>query len=326
MEIGLPEYKVELVGELQQLSDTIDWGIRDLKIPESWSRTKGENVRVMIIDSGFSGHPDLGDNELKKLSKSFVSGEGIHDSTGHGTHVGGIISAQNNAFGVIGVAPLSKIITVKALDSRGMSRGSSLKKSLEYALKIKPDVINMSLGSFQPQPELEPLYKKLIFDYNIPIVCAAGNFDKKGVMYPAKYPYTICVGSYDSKRELSKFSAYSKENFIDFIAPGTKILSTYLDGKYAILSGTSMAAPFVSGILALIISEYKKNGSTYTVEELRNLLTSTSIDVGPKGTDNKFGYGIINIAKALEQLKVAPEEKKSSWRETLITRLKRGNI
>jgi subtilisin family serine protease len=300
-DIGLPYYEIKEIGEINQLSEHVGWGLKDLKVPESWMKTKGEGVVIMVIDSGVVNHPDIGDNEIKKFSKSFIM-ESPQDINGHSSHVGGIISAKNNAMGIVGVAPLAKIISVKVIDKYGKTNEAVLKKALEYAIKVKPDIINMSLGSYDKQPSLEPLYKKLIYELNIPIVCAAGNFGKKGVMYPAKYPYTISVGSYKEGGSLSDFSSFCNENNVDFVAPGDSVLSTYLNGQYAILSGTSMAAPFVSGILALIISKYRSNNQPYGVEEIRNILAATAIDIGKAGKDNKFGYGIINIERALREI------------------------
>jgi subtilisin family serine protease len=301
-DIGLPYYELKEFGDINQLSEHVGWGLKDLKIPESWMKTKGEGVVIMVMDSGVTNHPDIGDNELKKFSKSFLINESKLDIQGHSTHVGGIISSQNNAMGIVGVAPKAKIISVKVIDKYGKTNEAILKSALEYAIKLKPDIINMSLGSYDKQPSLEPLYKKLTYELNIPIVCAAGNFGKKGVMYPAKYPYTISVGSYKEGGALSDFSSFSPENYVDFVAPGDTVLSTYLNGQYAIMSGTSMAAPFVSGILALLISKYKTLGTSYKVEELRNILASTSIDVGDAGRDNKFGYGVINVERALREI------------------------
>jgi subtilisin family serine protease len=322
--IHLPPFEIKHVGTLDQLSDHIGWGLRDLQIPQQWSRTKGEGVVVMVIDSGLANHPDVKGNEISSFSKSFIN-EPVQDVQGHGSHVNGIIAAQNNAFGIVGVAPLAKIISVKALNKFGNTNDAILKKCLEYAVKLKPDIINLSLGSFEKQPLLEDLYKKLTYELNIPIVCAAGNYGKKGVMYPAKYPYTISVGSYKEGNTLSDFSAFSNEKFIDFVAPGDEILSTYLDSKYAVMSGTSMAAPFLAGVLALLISEYRKKGQSYTVEELRNVLAAASMDMGAHGKDNKFGYGIINIERALREIDghgLSDVIKKKTWSQKLKDKLK----
>lgn len=301
MDIFIPKTEVKEIGTIDQLSEIYGWGIKDLKIPDLWSTTKGKGSVVMVMDSGFTGHPDIGDNEIKKLSKSFIK-ETITDRNGHGTHLTGIIGAKLNSSGIVGVAPECKIISVKVLNKHGRTNDEILERALEYAVKVKPDVINMSLGSYDPQPSLEPLYKKLIYELNIPIVCAAGNEGKKGVMYPARYPYTISVGSYKEDRTLSDFSAFSELGHINFVAPGDEILSTYLKKQYAVMSGTSMAAPFVSGILALLISKCKEEGRSYTSEKLRTLLASVSIDMGAVGKDEKFGNGIIDVRAAIREI------------------------
>lgn len=298
----LPDYTVNAIGSIQALSEQLNWGLRDLNIPDHWSKTRGKGVRVMVIDSGNTTHPDVKDNINYKLSKNFIPNEKIDDFVGHNTHVSGIIGASNNAFGVVGVAPDCEIINVKALDKNGFSTSHSVLDSIKYAIKIKPDVINMSLGSFQRQTDIEPFYKELVYTHNIPIVCAAGNFGKKGVMYPALYPYTISVGSYKPTRIISDFSAFSKNNYVDYVAPGDEILSTYLNDEYAILSGSSMAAPFVTGIIALIIAWLRSNNKSYTAQDIRNLLTNSCIDIGPKGLDNRHGYGIIDFSKVVDKL------------------------
>lgn len=243
------------------------------------------------------------------------------------THVSGIISAKNNAIGIVGVAPLAKIISVKVIDKYGRATDRVLKRALEYAESIKPDIINLSLGSYSKQTSLERVYKRLIYDLNIPIVCASGNSGKKGVMYPAKYPFTISVGSYKQGRGISEFSSYcEKLEHVDFVAPGEEILSTHLNGKYAVMSGTSMAAPFMSGIIALLISKYKKNNQSYTVEEIRNLLAASSINLGEKKKDSMFGYGIINIERALREIEgynlASIEPKEKSWIDKLKEKIK----
>lgn len=323
MDIFIPKFEVKDIGTIDQLSEIYGWGIKDLKIPESWTETKGENVRVMIIDSGMSNHPDIGDNELTRLSKSFNK-ETVLDKNGHGCIVSGIVGAKLNSSGIVGVAPECKIISVKVLNRHGRTDDKTLKDALEYAIKIKPDIINMSLGSWEPQPSLEPLYKKLIYELNIPIVCAAGNEGVKGVMYPARYPYTIAVGSYKEGRALSAFSAYSEIGHVDFVAPGDEILSTYLNKQYAVMSGTSMAAPFVSGILALLISKHKKENTPYTSEKLRSLLSSATIDLGSEGDDEKFGKGIIDVNSALRQIKGLGLEPKKTWINNLKDKLKKN--
>lgn len=214
------------------------------------------------------------------------------------THCAGIIAAQNNETGMVGVAPKAKVIAVKALDDNGSGSFTTIAKALEYAIKIKPSVISMSLGSPTCTKRIENAIKKL-YDMNIPIICAAGNSGSAGVDYPGKYTETIAIAAYDEKGKIANFSAIGEE--VDFAAPGVGIYSTYLNNQYSILSGTSMACPFIAGVVALLLAKHKKqeaNGGRNdckTIEEIRTHLLKYTIDKGYVGKDKNWGYGVIDI-------------------------------
>ena len=277
-------------------SQIVDWGVVQSKIPETWKITKGEGIKIVVIDTGHPVHSDIAENAV--IGENFVNGEGHEDYNGHQTHCTGIICAKNNKFGMVGVAPESKCLSVKALNKNGSGNFQGLAQALDYAIKTKPDVVSMSLGS--------PTYSALIhekirilYEMNIPVVCAAGNSGSAGVNYPAAFPETIAVASYNRRGLVSGFS--SKGDQVDWAAPGEKIYSTYLNNNYSVLSGTSMACPFVAGIIALMLSKHKKqeeNGDTNdckTVEEIKQHLLKYTIDKGEKGKDKSWGYGIINV-------------------------------
>lgn len=291
----LPEDEIIEIGDIQTLSDTIDWGIIDFDIPKLWNKNKGDDITIMVCDTGIINHQDLDSNILYEKATSFVENEDYIDVQGHGTAVAGVISAKESGFGIVGVAPKSKIIPVKVLPSSGFSRGNNaLEKALEYALHIKPDIINLSLGSKKPQSDLCYEYIKYLYDLNIPIVCAMGNFGENYSCYPAEYPETIGVTSYNQKRNISDFSSRSGD--ADFALPGENILTTYLNNQYSIVKGTSFAAPFLSGIIAIIICEAKKKNIKYTIEQIKNLLQKSCKDYGIEGKDNSFGHGIIDVS------------------------------
>lgn len=218
------------------------------------------------------------------------------------THVSGTIVAQNNAFGMVGVAPKAKIISVKALGDNGQGKMSYLIEALKYAEKIKPSIISMSLGSTEGSAELESIIKKL-HKMNIPIICAAGNDGAAGVNYPAKYKETITVAAYDSSGNIANFSAIGEE--VDFAAPGVDIYSTFLNNKYAVMSGTSMACPFISGVVALLLAKHKKQeqetgkNDCKTVDDIRQHLLKYTIDKGYVGKDNSWGYGMLDVEKLI---------------------------
>jgi subtilisin family serine protease len=291
----LPGDEIKHTGDIQTLSDIIDWGIIDFDVPKLWEKNKGEGISIMVCDTGIVDHEDLKDNIDYDKARSFIDNEDYVDHQGHGTCVAGVIAAKESGFGIVGVAPNSKIIPVKSLSNKGFAANQSLQKTLEYALEIKPDIINMSLGSKHPPNEKFHSCIRKLKSLNIPVICAMGNYGEKHSCFPADYPETIGVTSYKKDRNISNFS--SRSNNADFALPGENILTTNLNNQYSIVNGTSFAAPFLSGLLAIILSEAKKQNKNYTISELKNLLIQSSDDYGVTGRDRLFGYGIINVNK-----------------------------
>ena len=233
-------------------------GIELIEAPEIWSETKGEGVTIAILDTGCDmSHPDLSEQIIG--GRNFTTDdesnpEKYQDYNGHGTHVAGTIAAKHNEQGVVGVAPAANLLILKVLDKNGSGQYEWIINAIRYAIEQKVDIISMSLGGPEDVPELHQAIKDAVKN-NILVVCAAGNegdgneeTDEYG--FPGAYNEVISVGAIDLNRSSSEFSNSNKE--IDLVAPGEKILSTYLNGKYATLSGTSMATPHVSGALALI--------------------------------------------------------------------------
>lgn len=315
----LPKFKVHCEGDIKTLSQIYPSQIRRYNIPKLWALTQGKGITIAVLDSGIQLHDDLVKNIDVAKCRSFIDGEDIFDrDIFHGTHVSGIISALNNSYGVVGVAPQATIVSIKVLNKLGFSQNNSVIKGLEYCLSLKPDVINMSLGGSAPMPEIQPILKELV-ERNIVVVCSAGNTgetDKPEVVYPAHYDECIAVGSCSESllQDRSLFSSYGET--IDFLAPGENILSTYRDNGYGVLSGTSQSAPFLSGLIALILSYYKKQNKIITVDEVRKLLVQTADDIGEKGFDNQSGYGIINPIKVFSSIdKKDFPEKKTFWQK-----------
>lgn len=246
------------IDEKMDAVNEVPKGIEIIDAPEIWSITKGEGVTIAILDTGCDlNHPDLKDQIIggRNFTTDDASDQNqFQDYNGHGTHVAGIIAATENNIGVVGVAPAAKLLILKVLDKEGSGQYEWIVNGILYAIEQKVDVISMSLGGPEDVPELHEAIKNAVKN-NILVVCAAGNegdgndqTDEYG--YPAAYNEVISVGAIDLNHRSSQFSNSNKE--IDLVAPGEKILSTYLDGKYASLSGTSMATPHVAGALALI--------------------------------------------------------------------------
>ena len=228
----------------------------------------GKNVTVAIIDTGCDKtHPMLKDKIIggrnytnEGTSKDFT------DLNGHGTHVAGIIAGDYD-----GVAKGCNLIILKVLNKRGEGDLQSVVKAIYYAIGKKVDIINMSLGCPNNDPALEKAIKKAVAK-GICVCCASGNNGDNNPntdenAYPGAYSEVICVGAMNSNLGVSNFSNSNK--FVDIVAPGENITSTYIGGGLKSLTGTSMATPCVSGALALIIE--------WSTEEFKRRLTESEI-------------------------------------------------
>jgi subtilisin family serine protease len=311
-DIYLPPFSVKEV--LSTLSQTQCWSIRETKIPATWGITKGEGMKAVVIDTGHPLHIDIGDNAIE--GKNFIKDEDIYDKNGHQTHVTGIICAKDNFIGAVGVAPEAKSISVKGLSDDGSGEFQSIIDALKYAVEVEPDVVSMSLGSPVSNAEMHEQIKKL-YDKNIPVICAAGNSGPRGVDYPAAYPETIAVAAFDKRGRIGDFSAIG--NKVDYAAPGVDIFSTWLNNKYAKLSGTSMACPYITGVVLLLLSKHRKQfietgkNDCVTVEQIREHLLKYTIDKGYVGKDNYWGYGVIDVEKLINGNSVSIQHSKSLW-------------
>jgi major intracellular serine protease len=315
----IPPYKIHDIGDIETLSQIYPSHIRELKIPALWSKTKGRGITVAVLDTGIQTHPDLIKNVDISKCRSFIDGEDIFDnSAGHGIHVNGIIAASNDEFGIVGVAPEVTLVSVKVLNKNGRSQNDSILKGLKYCLNLNPDLINMSLGGPLPMPEVHEVIKELTLR-GIPVVCSVGNNanEKNQVLYPAQYDECIAVGSYSnsSMRDRSIFSSYG--DTVDILAPGEEIFSTFLNGSYAVLSGSSMAAPMVTGVIALLLSYCKKQNKSITVSEIKKVIFETAIDTEKKGRDEESGWGIINPEGILFRITGNVVKKQSIWEKFL---------
>lgn len=281
------------VDNVVKVADTTfsNWGVSDVNAPASWqSGFTGKGVKVAVIDTGAATHSDLsitgGTNVISGATTTSFS-----DDNGHGTHVAGIIGAKGINGGVKGVAPDASIYAVKALDSSGSGYTSDIISGIDWAIENKMDIVSMSLGSSQSDTSLQNAVDTA-YNSGILVVAAAGNdgnADGTGtnVEYPANYSSVIAVGAVDSTNTRAYFSSTGSK--VEVSAPGVNITSTYLNGSYAQMSGTSMATPFVAGDLALLKQKYP----SYTNVQLRNLLDSNIVDLGVSGRDSYYGFGLI---------------------------------
>lgn len=214
----------------------------------------GTGKTAWIIDSGIDfTHPDL--NADASRSKSFISGvTSASDENGHGTHVAGIIGAKNNSEGMLGVASGASLVALRVFNKDGEGTLSSIIQALSYINSNAKagDVVNMSLGEDEVSAILDQQVQNTA-SKGIFVAIAAGNDSKPATQFSpgrANGENIYTVSAVDSLDNFASFSNYGNDA-VDFAAPGVRIPSTYLNGKYAIYSGTSMAAPHVAGLLLL---------------------------------------------------------------------------
>ncbi|MEL7655795.1 MAG: S8 family peptidase [Bacillota bacterium] len=275
-------------------------GVEMIQAPKIWDQTKGEGITVAVLDTGCdTTHPDLKERIVggRNFTKDDDGNPDIYeDYNGHGTHVAGTIAATKNNMGVVGVAPEADLLIIKVLDKNGSGEYEWIINGINYAIEQKANIISMSLGGSEDIPKLHEAIQKAV-NNNILVVCAAGNsgdgddstteFD-----YPGAYNEVISVGSIDLERRSSDFSNCNNE--IDLVAPGEEILSTYLNGTYATLSGTSMATPHVSGALALITVLVSKSFErNLTEDELYAQLIKRTIPLG--NSQKQEGNGLVYL-------------------------------
>ncbi|WP_223634705.1 S8 family serine peptidase [Planococcus sp. 4-30] len=268
------------------------WGIPQIKAAAAWnSGFTGKGVKVAVIDSGITRHEDL------VIAGGYSAIDGMTsyaDDQGHGTHVAGIIGAKNNSIGLKGVAHEASLYAVKAFDSKGDAYLSDLIESVNWAITNNMDIINLSGGS----PEDSTVFKE-VFDKayarGILIVAAAGNVGTNtgigdNVEYPARYPSVIAVGALGQNLLRAPFSSTGPA--VEVVAPGLNIYSTLPSNRYSLMSGTSMATPYVAGQLALMKQAYPK----LTNKELRAVMAQEAKDLGKAGRDPLYGHGLIQIS------------------------------
>jgi subtilisin family serine protease len=246
---------------------------------------------VAVVDTGINTtHPDLNDN-LAGCLNFIVSWRSCEDDNGHGTHVSGIIAAENNNLGVVGVAPKARIYALKVLDRRGRGYLSDIIESLDWAIANQMQVVNMSLGTTSNVLSFAEAVQR-VRDAGITQVAAAGNSGpgENTVIYPAKYPEVIAVAATDSQNAVPSWSSRGSE--VDLAAPGVSVYSTYLRGGYKTLSGTSMSAPHVTGVVALRLARAAADPSS-----LESLLEGNS---DPLPFDPTLvGAGLVNAYKVV---------------------------
>ncbi|MEX3625337.1 S8 family peptidase [Viridibacillus arvi] len=281
------------------LKDEVTNNIISIGVKHFWEQGyTGRGVVVAILDTGCNYHHlDLKDRIIggyNFTNDSAGDASIFEDFNGHGTHVAGTIAASLNNVGIVGIAPEVSLLILKVLDHRGNGTVDTLVKAIDYAINWtgpnneRVNILSLSLGLSSSKEILHNAIIQAVSN-DIAVVVASGNegdgdLSTDEYSYPAGYEEVIAVGATNNNNEVANFTNTNKE--VDIYAPGVDIKSTYIINDYADLTGTSMAAPHVTGALALLINKYENlTKSKPTESQLFNYLMqhTTKVQIADYG-------------------------------------------
>jgi subtilisin family serine protease len=298
---------IEAVGKVKAVEDSYPWGISHIgsHIVHSNLLNKGYGVRVAIIDSGIDyDHPDLASNYAGGYDFAYDDID-PYDGHSHGTHVAGIVAADDNGSGIIGVAPDVELFALKVLDDSGSGWDYDVVAALdwisEYNRMNSSAPIRITNNSYAGS-DLNNTTVQAAFDNlasaGVLHIAAAGNsgtwFGRgDNVGYPARFASVVAVAATDSSDRRAYFSSTGPA--VELSAPGVNIESTVPGGGTALKSGTSMASPHVAGVAALVMATDMTNPTT-----VRDRLKATADDLGATGKDDQYGWGLVDADEAAD--------------------------
>ncbi|GHF84072.1 type VII secretion-associated serine protease [Kitasatospora xanthocidica] len=301
---------------------TVPWSLQRLLLDELWQggRTTGKGVKVAVIDTGVDRNnlqlagqvvagdagPQLvdkvqeGSNLLvNRETKEPVPGKSTEDPVGHGTKVAGIIAARRSErTGFVGLAPDAQILSIRQNDSDGNGDVSTLVRAIHEAVAAKAKVINISQdvrgagdAHFGGYPELKAEIQAAE-DAGVVVVASTGNDGKEGDTYPGAFPTVLAVGASDRNNERAPFSQYG--GFVKVAAPGVDMLSTVPGSGQCVDNGTSFAAPYVSGLAALLVGAHP----AWKPAQVRAWIEQTAQRT-KRDPDVFVGWGVVDPVKAV---------------------------
>jgi subtilisin family serine protease len=331
------EYKLDFVPNDSLLIE--QWSLEKIGAFDAWDKTEGsDTVLLGVIDTGIDyDHPDLKNkiyqnpgeigldnqgndkrsNNIDDDNNGFVDdyrgwdftdrvgfpfdtsgGDYLNwdndpkDENGHGSFIAGIAGAEtNNLTGIAGAAPNIKLVNLRAFDPAGYGEEDDVAAAILYAVQIGVKVLNMSFGDNAFSLVLKDVIQ-FAYSRNMVLVGSAGNSGSQNPHYPSGYSEVICVGNSTIEDFVASNSNYGST--LDMVAPGTQILTTARNNNYSTINGTSASTPHVAATAALILSI-----QNFTNEEVKQILKSTTDDIGEPGWDIRSGAGRLNMFKAL---------------------------
>ena len=274
------------------------WGVQDIHADLAWDKVTASQrakVTIAVLDTGINfNHEDLQAGIVPGYN--FIDNNNNPlDGHGHGTHVAGIAAAiVNNGKGIAGIAGGAKIMPVKVMDDSGSGDYAVIINGIKYAADHGAKVISMSLGGPGSSQAMQDAVDYAI-SRGVSVVAASGN-SNSSVAFPGNCIGVITVGAVSSNNQRASFSNYGPE--MDVVAPGVNIISSYKEGasSYTSMSGTSMATPFVSGVVALV----RAANPSLAPREVTKIIDQATTDLGTAGFDNYYGYGLTDANKAVD--------------------------
>jgi subtilisin family serine protease len=255
----------------------------------------GDGILVAVLDTG------VDDSNPSLTGQTFGGYDIVNDmafvtdKNGHGTACASLIAGKGGEGGVLGAAPKAKILPVKVMDDSGKSDGFAIAKGIVYAVEKGAKIINLSLGTTSETTLLDSA-----IDYalgkGVLIVAASGNEGKEGENYPSTVDGVLCVGAIDGEKWKAAFSNYGPK--VDLVAPGVLVAAAAPMGGVVLMSGTSSAAPLVSGAAASVWSE----NPNWSAEKVAEKLMAEADDLGSPGADDWYGAGLVNLYRALRTI------------------------
>ena len=274
---------------------SLQWNLKAIGMEEAWrSGLTGKGVTVAIVDSGLSGMTMDIDQSRILPGKNCAGGTGVDDTLGHGTFVAGVIGAtKDNGVGIAGIAPGVTIVPIKCYATDETDFAAQAAGIYAAVDEYHCDILNISAGDPEIVPEVEAAIRHAL-DEGVIVVAAAGNSGDTQLLYPASYDGVISVSNVG--RDLMLSATSNKNDHVWVTAPGREIVSLgRLPLTVKMSSGTSFSAPAVAGVAALLKEAFPQ----MTPADFREILKVSSKDLGSKGYDIYYGWGLVQAPDAI---------------------------
>lgn len=281
---------ISILRVTREVPSSIPYGVRMIGAELEWSETKGAGVRIGVLDTGVPDHP-----ALKLAAGEDFTGTGARDRHGHATLCCGIIAAD----GLIkGVAPEAELYAAKVLNDKGQGDWRDMISGLRWCCEQDVDVINLSAGGTRPPDELHAAVRECL-DAGILIIGAAGTQAGER-LYPAAYPEVLAVAAVDDGKKTGWGMDVPPD--AELMSFGTETYSTYLSGRYALVSGTALAGPHISGAAAILQGKARlRFGRRLSPRDLSLLLGMYAEDLGTIERVRPCGCGVFSFARLKER-------------------------